>query len=182
MGLFKKKTKEMKGGEIAPNSQPPALPKLPKLPEIPGIESKAFTQEATPKLPKYPSNSLGNKFSQDTIKEAVTGKKEAEIGKEDEFASFGEPQKIPKPIQKPVRSDFGPGPKEPVFIRIDKFEQSLDIFNRSKKQIDGIEDMLADIKKVREDEDKALDHWEKEIRSVKSQIEKIDKDIFSKVE
>ena len=182
MGLFKKKTKEVAGGSPLQSSQAPALPKLPELPKIPGIGDKSFSQEPMPKLPKYPSNPLGNKFSQDTIKEAVTGGKEVDIGKEDEFASFEGSQKIPKPIPKPLIPRGGRGSNEPVFIRIDKFEESLDIFNKAKKQISDIEHMLADIKRVKEDEDKELDHWEKEIQNVKGQIEKIDKDIFSKVE
>jgi len=41
--------------------------------------------------------------------------------------------------------------------------------------------MLSDIKKVREDENREIDHWEKEMQNIKIQIEKIDKDIFSKV-
>ena len=42
--------------------------------------------------------------------------------------------------------------------------------------------MLKDIGKTKEKEEKELEYWEKEMQSIKSQIERVDKDIFSKVE
>ena len=45
-----------------------------------------------------------------------------------------------------------------------------------------VEDMLSDIKRVREDENKELNHWQREIQNVKLRIEKIDKEIFSKID
>ena len=180
MGLFKKKTQEIEGSMIN-SSQPPLLPKLPQLPEIPGMESRQFFKEPPIKLPKYPSNPLGNQFSQNIIKDAVTGKKEDDFGDEDDFEQFEKLRKIPMPNSQLIRNNQESISKEPVFIRIDKFEESLNIFQKAQKQIDEIENMLSDIKKVREDENREIDHWEKEMQNIKIQIEKIDKDIFSKV-
>ena len=42
--------------------------------------------------------------------------------------------------------------------------------------------MLRDIKTIKEEEEKELEGWEKEIQTIKEQIEKVDKDIFSKIE
>ncbi len=102
---------------------------------------------------------------------------------EDEFAPLKEERRIPKPIRKPLRREFEEAElkEEPVFIRIDKFEESLGLLEKTKKQISDIQEMLTDIKKIREDEDTELRHWEKEIQTVKEQIERIDKDIFSRV-
>ena len=168
-----------KGGH---RSSMPKLPKLPALPRLPGLEEKDLFSQKPGKLPSYPSNSLGEKFSQDTIKEAVTGEKEEGFG-EDEFAPLEEERRIPRPLIEPLSREFGQEEHgtEPIFIRIDKFEESLATFEKMKKQISQIENVLGDIKKIKDDEDRELENWEKEIQSVKKQIEKIDKDIFSRV-
>ena len=184
MGLFKKKDVKGKGREVS--SQPPELPKLPELPKIGGDSLSPINQ-----LPSFPTNSLGEKFSQDTIKEAVAGGKEGEEGFDaDDFAEE-EMQMMQEPLKKPRTQEIPTGfeeaakrvkKAEPVFIRLDKFEESLHLFEKAKKQISEIETMLADIKKIKEHEERELEYWEKEIQSIKSQIERVDKDIFSKVE
>jgi hypothetical protein len=187
MGLFKKK--EKKGAKIEVSS----LPELPKLPEFPGQE---IPISSIPQLPRFPTNSLGEKFSQNTIKDAVTGKKEdEEVFDADEFMETEEDiRMMPKPLSEQpteIRSQmgikkFGEEPRsiniEPVFIRIDKFEESLHIFEKTKKQILDIEHMLKDIQKIKDDEEKELEYWENEISSIKEQIEKVNKDIFSKIQ
>ena len=177
MGLFKKKSKE--SAEI---SKPPELPKLPRLPRLPGLEEKDMFTQRPGKLPSYPSNSLGEKLSQDTIKEAVAGEKEEGFG-ESKFAPLEEERRIPKPLVESLSREFiqEEPDAEPIFIRIDKFEESLMTFEKMKKQISQIENVLEDIKKIKDDEDRELENWEKEIQSVKKQIEQIDKDIFSRV-
>ncbi len=71
---------------------------------------------------------------------------------------------------------------EPIFIRIDTFEESLKIFESTKNRIFEIEKMLRDIKRLKEEEEKELEMWEQEIQNLKQQIEKVDQDIFSKVD
>jgi hypothetical protein len=70
---------------------------------------------------------------------------------------------------------------EPVFIRIDRFEEGLRIFGETKKKIAHIEKILGEAKRVREKEGRELQDWENEMRAIKNQIEKIDRDIFSKI-
>ena len=70
---------------------------------------------------------------------------------------------------------------EPIFVRIDKFEDSLDIFQKVKQKISEIENTLKDIKNLKEQEEQELTSWEKEIQTVKTQIEKIDNELFSKI-
>ncbi len=164
MVLFKKKQKGVVSGT------PPKLPEIPKLPELP--ELPGAEERPAPRLPSYPTTSLGEKEDEG-------------FGK-DEFAPEEyKGRRIPKPLTQ-LRRDIGEMPAkaenvEPVFIRIDKFEESLKTFENIKRQISDIETMLSDIKKIKEDEDVELTHWERETASVKEQIEKIDRDIFSKV-
>jgi hypothetical protein len=182
MGLFKKKQKKE---EIPRLPELPELPRLPELPELP--ETEEYTEEI-PRLPSFPSDTLGNKFSQDFIKEAVTGEKE-EGFKVDEFAKEEGMQRIQKPL---VREETGKEfyPKieqrvkeaEPIFVRMDKFEEGSRIFEEVKGKVTEIEKMFNDIKKIKEKEERELEFWEEEIRSIKEKIEKIDKNIFSKIE
>ncbi len=170
----------------------------PKLPELPRI-----TENERPeihKFPSYPNDSFGKKFSQSAIKDAVIGKKEDEDIFEDE--SFDE-NIIPEPKKRLAKEfpfskeedlpqiktkepkEFFVKPRikeaEPIFIRLDKFEESLEIFKNAKNKISEIEKFLDDIKRIKEQEERELQEWEKEIQEVKEQFEKIDKEIFSKV-
>jgi len=190
MALFKKKQKEVNSDALPGISpSPPQYPDLPRLPELPrAVDIGKFSppKKQTYKLPTYPLNSFGQKFSQDTIKEAVTGGKEdEEVFDEDDF-ELGEAQMIQKPLRRPMRRDVGmpleSAGTEPVFIRIDRFEESMKIFDNMKRQITEIENMLKDIEMIREEEDRELAHWEKEVQSLKEQVERIDDDVFSKIE
>ena len=186
MGLFKRKEKE---AEKIISASIPQVPKLPELPRLDGLP-KIPQRKTLSKLPSYPLSPLGKKFSQNTIKEAITGKKIGDEGfDENDFAHEDDEQMIQKPSINPLGIDFDEDESEeittkdePVFIRIDKFEESLKTFEKTKKQISDIGEVLKDIKKIKEEEEKELQQWEKEILSIKKKIEKIDKDIFSKIQ
>jgi len=100
MGLFNTNKKEVKQNEI------PSLPELPKLPEFPEMKS-GKTKEEIHRLPSYPSNSFGEKFSQNVIKEAVSGEEgDKEAWHADEFAREQEMQTIQQPLEKPPVKNF----------------------------------------------------------------------------
>jgi hypothetical protein len=188
MGWFNKKDKKDEKKNI------PSLPELPKLPELP--QDKIKNLEPLHQLPSFPNDSLGERFSQNTIKEAINGKKEDksafeidDIEEPEEEMFQGHSKKITEeiPSLEKIPREFKEAAKkvkeaEPIFIRIDKFEESLQIFKKIKKQISEIEKMLTDIKQIKEEEEKELETWEENIKIAKNQIEKIDKDIFSKIE
>jgi len=184
MGLFNKK-KEVKK-EIS------LLPDLPKLPELPKLDDE---EKQIHRLPSFPSDFLGTRFSNSTIKEAVAGEKEDELRAND-FLDEDEIRMMQEPARKPLTEEIGEETPsrlkrldfekernimEPIFIRIDRFEEALKIFNETKKKISEIERVLEDIKRVKEKEENELKIWENEIRTMKEQIEKVDKDIFSKI-
>jgi len=200
MVWFKKKVKENKEQGI------PMLPELPKLPELPEIKEEEIRNlDGThSQLPSFPISSLGEKFSQNTIKDAITGKKEdEEVFDANELAQMEkEMRMMQKPLKKQLTKDLPyskknriplnrkipeleeelrPKKVEPVFIRIDKFEESLQIFNKTKKQLAEIENMLKGIQRIKGEEERELEYWENEINSIKEQIDKVDKDIFSKI-
>ncbi len=180
MGLFKKKEKK---------EDVPRLPDLPKLPELPEFsDEEENPEERIPQLPSFPNNSLGNKFSQDTIKEAVTGGKEEKEVDADDFVEEKSIQMMRKPlVREGAKKEFYPKMEktrskepEPIFIRIDKFEEGSQTFEEVKKQISEMEKMFEEIKEVKEKEEKELDSWEEEIKQIKRKIGEIDNNIFSK--
>jgi hypothetical protein len=265
MGLFSKKEKKEEVKRSPPSA--PELPKLPELPELPPMHELSHEDEHLPQLPTFPNNTLGNKFSQNTIKEAVAGKKEERevFGAEDfpeqhrgmmqkplkrsfsqEYENYqdrstGGPIKKsftqsydengvmqqksfsqeeeeeeepieeleveeelkapPLPALPPIRSketkpertrevspeefavkNYMTRKAEPVFIRIDKFEESMKIFQDIRSQISEIEKLIKDTKEIKSKEEQEIASWETEIQSVKNQVEKIDKEIFSRIE
>jgi hypothetical protein len=193
MGLFNKKLK--KEEEKRKTTGLEKLPELPKLPDFPDFEEPR-KKEPLSKLPRFPNNSFGQKFSQHTIKEAVTGGKEddEEVPEADEFVLRNEQmmqrplgENFRKPMTRPIPVTFREAARkvreiEPIFIRIDKFEESLHSFDKAKGQLTEIDKMLRNIKKLKEEEEKELNVWEREVQATKQEIEKIDQDIFSKVE
>jgi hypothetical protein len=184
MGLFNKKNNL---AEENLNAMP-RLPELPRLPSLPNMEGNFDEDMELPKLPSFPNNSLGDKFSQDTIKEAVAGEKEVEPDEVDDFER-NEGQMMPRLPEETVSRRESYSSKqyprqrkeEPVFIRLDKFEESLEIFKEAKEQISEMEHLLADIKDLKQREETELNHWENHIQEIKNQIEKVDQDIFSKL-
>ncbi|MEK6842250.1 MAG: hypothetical protein AABX84_00380, partial [Nanoarchaeota archaeon] len=57
-----------------------SLPELPKIPELPHLgKSRDFDRITLPSLPSYPNSSFGKKFSQNAIKDAISGEEEDEI-------------------------------------------------------------------------------------------------------
>jgi len=188
MGLFSKKKKEIK------KEVEPSLPELPKLPEF---NSQSKPHDQIHQLPSFPSNSFGDKFSQDSIKDAVSGRRG---GKEDIYADDFQDEMMQEPLHEsrmrelddevemeemsPMeRRRFKSSTMETgsIFIRIDKFEEGLRILNETKRKISEVEHTLSEIKHVREREEEQLSKWEHNIDAMKNHIDKVDQNIFSRV-
>jgi hypothetical protein len=211
MGLFNKKEETKSSSRFSE----PKLPDLPSLPELPELRSpySENKDEQLPQLPSFPSNSFGERFSQNVIKDAVSGREEGDKdgnwGFEEE-KGFGAEREFKQRVSSMTQRSLNPRVKEvfpeerfpsksyqvptefqsaskivsknqPVFIRLDKFEISLHAFNESKHKVIEIEKMLHDIRELKEQEEKELSLWENEIQSIKEQMEKIERDLFSKV-
>jgi hypothetical protein len=210
MGLFGKKDKS--------ENAAPQLPKLPELPKLPGYERspqlsygssdvsapefptidsvKKSQKEKEPlhQLPSFPNDEMGERFTQDTIKNAVKGQEEEmpEMHDMSDYEIEHEPMEMEPELEKriiPMDKKEAPTVEksrtdedEPVFIRIDKFEDSLKIFDKIRNKLNEIEDLLEQTKEIKEKEKTELSHWEEEVQKLKSQVEKIDEDIFSKLE
>lgn len=175
MGLFNKKEKKRVFSD-----EPPELPKLPEFPNF--AEKEETPEDRILQLPSLPNGELGNKFSQNMIKDAVTGKKE-EIGVEADEPVEEEMPVMQKPLlqKEPVKKDSAEIKAQPIFIRIDKFDEGSQTFEEVKKKIEGIEKMFSEVKRIKEKEEKELTDWAEEIKQIKEKVEKINKTIFSKI-
>ncbi len=175
----------------------PSLPELPRLPELPNLDSLSFSNDsrsAIQNLPMFPNSSLGKKFSQNAIKDAVSGEKEETDGDDFDEDEFPSAERIPRPAQMPLikrsaipqeeyrprSSQLGRG-KEPVFIRIDKFEEAMNILSDAKNKVAEMESMLSHIKKIKDEEDREMKEWEMEVQKIKSDFEKMDRELFSRI-
>ncbi|MBS3071578.1 hypothetical protein J4408_01170 [Candidatus Pacearchaeota archaeon] len=199
MRLFKRK-------EISERRQIKDIPELPRLPKLPGLPDESEFETALPQLPEYSADFSEDKFSKNIkdfqkpknfLKEAVSGKKE-EMLEADEFVREQmmpehleiKPNKLEFPYKTENQKNFElkswqePKTKKTgqVFIKIDKFEESLKIFELTKTKIAEMEKMLEDIKELKEKEEKELSYWMAEIQTIKNQTEKVERDIFSKLE
>ncbi len=187
MGFFDRKEKKSEEGI-------PTLPRLPKLPELPDME-----EENSRGLPSFVSNSSGKKFSNNSIKDAVSGESGDEDFYADDFPDDRGMMQESLPLAKPRTEEVDEGIQrrfpekkekmresfrqeaESVFVRIDKFEDGLKIFENIKDRISEIEKILADTKRLKEKEEAELNSWESELKRMEAEIEKIGKDIFSKI-
>ena len=71
---------------------------------------------------------------------------------------------------------------EPIYVRLDKFQTTVQAFQEIKTKVEDIENLLTKIKDIKEKEERELNEWENEIQIIKSRIEAVDKNIFDKLE
>lgn len=188
MGLFSSKDKKER-------SKVPELPKLPDLPDLDIPDLDEMDESNVPhKLPSIPQSSFGEKFSQNSIKNAVSGKgyetpsfpSMNEDYEDEDYKEVSTPPKINPSEAKKISFQRGEQHyrekrEEPVFIQIEKFEESLEIFKETKEKIKEIEDMLSEVKDLKRQEEDELSNWQKELKEMKERIEKVDSNIFSKI-
>jgi len=165
------------------------LPKLPSileknpLPELPQKEEESNEKE----LPSFPESDFGRDFSQEAIKSAILPKSppirermtielpSQEFQKSE--SNYGEFKEEPlEPISRLSKK------AEPVYIRIDKFKSAITNFEEIRSKIIEIDRLLKSIQEQKRKEDEELRAWETDIELIKTRVEAIDKNIFSKIE
>lgn len=171
MWPFKKKEKRERKG----------IPEISELPELPPFP-KAFEESPKPEpkikdeLPPLPSFSPSPKY---IIKEPPKIKVELPKPK----PRTRELEEIKERVYKPIVKEITPEIKtEPIFVRIDRYQQALAQFQEIKKRISEIDNLLRDIREIRSREEAELQQWEQEIQDAKSKLNSIDKTIFKKLE
>ncbi len=170
MGLFSKKEKV------------PEIPPAPSLPEIPELPRQIN------ELPSFPQNMKEN-INREMVKSAVDdiySDKDVnveELPRDFDFDDIEE--KIPplpnqsrvQEISQSIEREL----KEPIFVRIDKFQKSQKDFEQIKKKMKEIESVLGRIKEVKSKEDDEISSWSRDLEMMKSKLSEIDENIFNKL-
>ncbi len=204
MGLFGRKREEKEQQE---NSEGLGLPDLPELDDI-KQDYQSYVPKRTSSLPSFPGSMRNEGMSNQTVKNAVADSREfqpafksqeREIARSVEMDSrpseFSQSErtnkqpiesfrpKIVPGIAKPYQSkDKKTGNTGPIFVRIDKFESALENIKMIKNKIEEMEKLLVSLRQVNAKEDFELSEWEKEITNIKSRIDSIDSNLFSKLD
>tara|TARA_Y100000034_G_scaffold136511_1_gene213468 strand:- start:2229 stop:2795 length:567 start_codon:yes stop_codon:yes gene_type:complete len=188
MGLFKKKK------EIELKEEIPELPELPELPEAPSLPSEEIPDvpaglpkiETHPlsaqELPTLPASPIKRSDNQDRIKQEINKPKEELIPSIAHSPKLGSKRTLEMTNTIKRRPSKVTKDMEPVFIRLDKFQTTLDTFEEIKEKIQEIEDLLTKTRDIKQKEEQELIEWEREIQTIKTRIDIIDKTIFNKLD
>jgi len=71
---------------------------------------------------------------------------------------------------------------EPIYIRLDKFQTTVEAFEEIKHKIAEIEKLLIKTREIKSQEEKELTEWENELQGIKARIDSIDRNIFNKLD
>lgn len=190
MGLFsKKKDKEQEKAPISIPQAPSSMLKFPEMgeikravskPEPMGVEKPIELAKPVPlEMPKLTQINPSRQMIHMAPAETATPRNRMIIREIDEERES--PRETFRGMQReemPASSRI----KEPIFVKIEKFEDALANFEEIKKRMHESFELLDKIKRTRGKEEEEIDAWEKEIEEIKSKILDIDKKLFSRVE
>lgn len=70
---------------------------------------------------------------------------------------------------------------QPVFIKLDKFQDAVHKFEEVKSKVKEIEDSLIKVKDIKSKEEIELKAWEQEVQMIKEKVSNIESSLFSKL-
>ena len=190
MGFFSKEKEKVPELPVLPN--PPVIPQVPK--------------KETKELPELPHTNFGENLNQKMVKSAINdssmdenieqlpknfklGEKEVDlipvvpqepiISKEEITPMIHEKKTLELPADVEVKHLTEKS--EPIFVRIDKFQQADKDFTEIKRMVKDIGETQKKIKDIKIKEDAEISGWSHEIEKVKARLEEIDSDIFGRL-
>ncbi len=175
MGLFSKKS----------DRDFERLPELPQLPKSVTIQPQIQTSA----LPAMPRSETANRWSMQAVKDAVGEQNHPDehnfdsndlSSGEKEVNERGEMMPRSRINTYPVQS--APLRREPLFVRIDKFESALRDFDEISVKIRKIDELISEIRVLREKEDREFLEWEKDLHTIRSRLDSIDRTLFSQLD
>lgn len=210
MAWFKKKTEEKIGEEIPrlpelPSSEDLVFPSKEEFQPISNNVPEGMPEVETQELPMLPNfeseeNPVLNKVRPVgnpaiPLQKSKFASLQSNFGKQQEDLKVMNIIRETKPENKyrpktleigsRVANDFArPILKEvePVYIRLDKFETTVQAFEEIKNKIIEIESVLKKTQEIKQKEEKELEDWEREIQIIKARIDSIDKNVFNKLD
>ena len=203
MGLF---SKEKKGDEVKtdlsslpelPNSNNLEFPTQPTLPTTNSQEMQGLPPIETSNLPSLPELNQTQPADQQEIKKALTSPPSIPLQELQKSQFNGLKTEIKKenlhtqPIEYEKSESTKPGiyhptqkpqTNEPIFIRLDKFQNAVETFEEIIDKVNDIENLIKKTKEIRAKEEEELNAWEKEINTIKTRMDSIDKSVFNKLD
>ena len=85
----------------------------------------------------------------------------------------------PSVMSTPVKSVTQP--HEPIFVRIDKFQESQKNFDQIREGVKEIESDLRKVKDVKAKEEEELAAWTQDLEKIKSRLAEVDSNIFDQI-
>lgn len=70
---------------------------------------------------------------------------------------------------------------EPIYVRLDKFQETQDSIREIREKIEDIEKNLSKIKDIKDREEIELNEWEREAQLIKQKLSAIDANLFSNI-
>ncbi len=140
-----------------------------------GIFKKKEKKEDKDKLPELPKMEFPSY--------------EPQINKIDKQEDSEEEEEIPKnykPVMKrPVsyessmprrRAEVEEG--KPLFIKIEKYKEAINDLENIKKRIREAEDILSELERIKQEEDKEIENWRIEVNKIKDRLMDVDRKLF----
>lgn len=81
----------------------------------------------------------------------------------------------------PMKSTKTTKSNDPIFVRIDKFQEAQKNFEEIKAKTLAIQDVLKEIKEIKVQEEEELKGWGENIEKLKNRLAEIDNEIFSQL-
>ncbi|MFA5484692.1 MAG: hypothetical protein WC260_00340 [Candidatus Pacearchaeota archaeon] len=103
-----------------------------------------------------------------------------------EYNPFSNPLKEESPERKipTTTRELSPAQQKedhPFFVRIDKFNESKEQFEKINKRLDELEEILKTLEEVKEKEEKELESWKENSKQIREFLIQIDKEIFGRL-
>ena len=153
-------------------------------------------------LPSFPDSPMKKGFSQSAIKNAVSTEEDKdnlptlpnlpETPEERKEIDEWAPQ-LPGKIIPPKSEELEGKPnteiifpieekhdKREIYVKLEEFQKANNSMKVVEEKIKDIEKIIETIKEVKENEDRELDLWDREIETIKARISGINKNIFDK--
>jgi len=173
--------------EVSSNFQKSNIPNPPSNFQKSKFSNEMSHQDSFQKsnIPNPPSNFQKSKFSnemshQDSFQKSNFPPLNQE-NKRLESHFQNKTKEMPFIEKKSVSKSYSKEAK-PVYIRLDKFNETLKTFEDIKYKIKEIENLLQKTKEIKTKEEQELAEWEREIQIIKTRIDGIDKNIFDRIE
>jgi hypothetical protein len=160
---------------------PSNLQPLPNLPELPEINLLPEIEDQYMQNPSFNQNPLYKQSPNFYVPpESSNYQRQINPNLEKPLAVSLPPDQTIYPKQQ--ENNFNQKKVEPIFIRIDKFESTVDAFEEIKSKITELDDLLSKSRELKQKEELELSEWEKEIQDIKLKLDSIDKGLLSELD